>query len=1491
MEGGDYCMSSIDERVVQMKFDNAQFESKIAQTQSTLEKFKSALNLSSATKSVEELDTAGKNFSLAGMADGIEKIGSKFTALGVIGVTALASITTKALDTGLQLAKSLTIAPIADGYADYERKLSSVQTIMNATGESLTTVNGYFGQLDTYADKTIYNLDDMTGAFAKFTNAGVGMDKSVPAIKGIANMTALAGQDAGAASIAMYNLSQSIAGGFLTTTDYKSLNLANIATKEWKDQMIQGAVAAGTLKKSADGNFQIKGMKKASTEAELFNDNLAEGWATTEVMMKVLGDYGDVNTAIGKKAQSAAQDVKSWGMMMETLSAGVGTGWTDTFELLVGNVEQAKKLFTPLTETIGGFLDEMSASRNDPLKEWNKLGGREVAIQAVVNAFHALMDILKPIKDAFTEIFPPTTGKQIFEITTAIRDFTAGLKPSAEVMDAIKRTFKGVFAVLDIGRMIIVGVAGVFGKLFGSVAGGGAGFLSITAKIGDFLVRVRDAIKNGEGLTKFFDGLGDVLKTVVEAIRNAATWIGNLFKGAENIDTSGITNAVTTVQTKLEPLKRLGEMISNVWKNMGKIFNQVVDFFKPMAKAIGDFFGDFGRTIGEAFKTLDFSDVLALVNTGLLGGLVLLFKKFLGGGLIDQIKEAIFGKKDEAKGPGMFATIKETLGGLTDSLKTMQTTLKAATLIIIAGAIALLTASIVVLSKIDSAGLTKALGAMAAMFSQLMISMAILDKMNIRTGVFKMGAIGGALVLLAIAIRILAGAVEKLSGLSWQELLKGLLGVTALLAGLAGAMNLLPANPSKMISTGIGMIAIAFAIKILASAVKDMAALNLKELAKGLGSVGTLLGALALFTRVAKVNKGAMGSAIGLILLGAALKIIASVVKDLSTMSGKELGKGLGSITAILGVLAQFSRVVNPAQMVSMGVSMVIIGAALKIIASAVKDMGAMSVKELVKGLGALTLILGGIAVFSRVVNPAQMITMGIAMVLIGGALKILSGVLKDLGGMSWEEIAKGMVALGGSLAILAGAMYLMGLVLPGAAALIIAAGALALLAPALATLGKMSWDEIGRGLTMLAASLVILSLGGVLLLAAIPGFLGLGVAALLLGTGLMLAGIGMTAFAAALGVLAVTGAAATAVLVGTVTALLGLIPYAMTQFGLGLVALAGVITMNAPAFGAAFMAVLGTILNVINVMSPQIVATMWGLIQLLVTTVVNGVPWLVDAGMKLLVGILNGIAANIGSVVDAATNVIVNFLNGLANNMPRITQAGADLIITFVESLATTVRNNSERMGAAGGDLAAAIIEGMANGIGAGVGKVVEAAKRMASNAFEAAKDFLDINSPSRKFRDLGESTGEGYVVGMDNYQTPIRKSAEALGNTALTSLQKTMGRVSSAVNTNLKMNPTIKPVIDLTEVRKGARGIGGLLTPPTLNVSGAYAKASSLAVQTRANEEATVETKTGAKPSSGDHITFNQYNNSPKALSSAEIYRKTNNQMSQLKKKEAGV
>jgi hypothetical protein len=210
--------------------------------------------------------------------------------------------------------------------------------------------------------------------------------------------------------------------------------------------------------------------------------------------------------------------------------------------------------------------------------------------------------------------------------------------------------------------------------------------------------------------------------------------------------------------------------------------------------------------------------------------------------------------------------------------------------------------------------------------------------------------------------------------------------------------------------------------------------------------------------------------------------------------------------------------------------------------------------------------------------------------------------------------------------------------------------------------------------------------------------------------------------------------------------------------------------------------------------------------------------------------------------------------------------------------------------MGTAGGDLAAAMIEGMVNGIGAGIGRIVESAKNMASQAFEAAKDFLDINSPSRKFRELGEFTGEGYDIGLQSYNPQIAKTATGIGETAIGSLKKSMSGLNSAVNMELDGSPTIRPVLDLTAIRKDSSLIGNMIKPPTLTVDGAYANAASLAASTRATEEAH-NTKTGATPPAGDVITFNQTIQSPKAISQAESYRHTNNLMSQLKNRKAKV
>ena len=207
-----------------MVFDNRKFQSGVNDSISSINKLKNGLNFEGATKGLDAIDASAKKISFDGLANGAESLKLKFSALQVVAVTALSNIANSVIEAGKNLISSLTIDPIMDGYTDYGRKLTSIQTIMNATGKSISDVEGYFNQLDEYADKTIYNLDDMTSAMAKFTNAGVDLDKSVPAIKGIANMVAVAGQDAGAAQIAFYNLSQSIAGGFLTTTDYKSLS-------------------------------------------------------------------------------------------------------------------------------------------------------------------------------------------------------------------------------------------------------------------------------------------------------------------------------------------------------------------------------------------------------------------------------------------------------------------------------------------------------------------------------------------------------------------------------------------------------------------------------------------------------------------------------------------------------------------------------------------------------------------------------------------------------------------------------------------------------------------------------------------------------------------------------------------------------------------------------------------------------------------------------------------------------------------------------------------------------------------------------------------------------------------------------------------------------------------------------------------------------------------------------------------------------------------
>lgn len=247
----------VDERVVDMKFNNKDFESNVNTTMSSIEKLKQKLNFTGVAKNISSVSDAARKTDLSGLERGVETVKVKFSALQVAAVAALSNIVNSAVDAGKKIVSALTIDQVGEGFREYELKMGSIQTIMASTGEDLSSVSRYLDELNVYADRTIYSFSDMTTNIGKFTNAGVSLDRSVAAIQGISNAAAVSGANSNEASRAMYNFAQALSAGHVKLIDWKSIELANMATVEFKTQLLESAVAAGTLAKTSDGMYKV----------------------------------------------------------------------------------------------------------------------------------------------------------------------------------------------------------------------------------------------------------------------------------------------------------------------------------------------------------------------------------------------------------------------------------------------------------------------------------------------------------------------------------------------------------------------------------------------------------------------------------------------------------------------------------------------------------------------------------------------------------------------------------------------------------------------------------------------------------------------------------------------------------------------------------------------------------------------------------------------------------------------------------------------------------------------------------------------------------------------------------------------------------------------------------------------------------------------------------------------------------------------------------
>lgn len=355
--------TTIDERVLEMRFDNKQFESNVSTTMSTLDKLKQKLNLSGASKGLEDVGAAARKVDLSPIGDSAQTVGLKFNAMYTMADQALRDITNSAMYYGKKIINALTIDPVKTGFSEYELKMNSVQTIMASTGESIDTVNKYLQELNEYSDQTIYSFSDMTQNIGKFTNAGVKLEDAVAAIKGISNEAALSGANANEASRAMYNFSQALSAGYVKLIDWKSIENANMATKSFKEELIKTAVELGMVTETSDGMYKtLEGNVFNATKN--FNEVLQDQWMTSDVLITTLKKYSDETTEIGKNASEAATKVKTFSQLWDTLKEASQSGWASTWETIIGDLEEAKELLTDISKVVGGFIDRTSDWRN-----------------------------------------------------------------------------------------------------------------------------------------------------------------------------------------------------------------------------------------------------------------------------------------------------------------------------------------------------------------------------------------------------------------------------------------------------------------------------------------------------------------------------------------------------------------------------------------------------------------------------------------------------------------------------------------------------------------------------------------------------------------------------------------------------------------------------------------------------------------------------------------------------------------------------------------------------------------------------------------------------------------------------------------------------------------------------------------------------------------------------------------------------------------------
>lgn len=1357
----------VDERVVEMRFNNALFESKVQQTMRSLAALNEKLMFKGAEKGFEKVSDSSEKVKFNALLNALDNLSQKFSAVEVIGVTALMRITNQAVDAGERLVKALSLDPIISGFQEYETQINAVQTILANTsskGTTLDQVNAALDELNHYADLTIYNFTEMTRNIGTFTAAGVDLNTSVSAIKGIANLAAVSGSTSQQASTAMYQLSQALASGTVKLQDWNSVVNAGMGGQVFQDALKETARVHGI---AIDSMIKKEGS---------FRETLSKGWLTSSILTETLQKFtGDLNEEtlksigytdeqikkimeMGKTANDAATKVKTFSQLKDTLTEALQSGWTQTWQTIIGDFEEAKELFTRFSDVFSDLINKSSEARNtvlagglntgwqqlstalgdsadfysqmlekvmlangsisqkqiddagsfvkalqqggvsaeqlqnglkesykqlsvlgalsddalkakklDPAqvrslaksfeevnqkvadgsldldiysKKIGELSGREHLIESIWNVFEALEKVVEPVARAWQKIFSPITADQIYNIAKSIDEFTAKLSISDETADKIERTFSGIFAVLNVWKNMLLTVSKVLGEVFNAVSPLAGGFLSITASLGDCLVEMANAVNNSKTFKTTLDGIHWIIGKVSEGMQT--------FAGV-------LTDVSNNVSVVFDPLKTLGEWFEN-------FISFITPKLKWLADKIGEIFEELGSGASGAFGNLNGNALWGFANAGMIAGLIAGIKGFL---------EAF---KD------IGSTVKDTIGGVAELLNKLgeavtawKNNKNAETLKTISTAVAILAGSLVVLSMVKPERLAASTGAMIALFAELLVALAIYDEIAKKTK--KVGKGTSSMVVMAAGVLILTSALKKISEIETEKLLTSVIALGAVMAELVAAQVAISKWAKDGAKHAMSMLAMAAAVRVLAEAVEQLADLGWDGIEKGLIAVAGLLAEVAAFSGLSNFGGLTAGKAVGILILAAALSVLEKSVSAFSKMPVDELQNGIGVLGAILGEIAVFSMLSNPAEHVlSTATALTILSGGLLILSNALANLGGMTLGQIGVALAAMA---GGL------------IEMGVALTLVKGSLgsatsflimsvvlNTLVSPLKSLGEMSLEEIGHGLLAVGGALGIFA-----------------IAVGTMSLAGPIVIA--------VSAALSLLAGSFALL-LGTMAAVSLMP----LRVEALVVALGTLGSAIGV--FIA--GVIAGLGTAA------------GSIAIAIAEI---IVAVCNAIAQAVPAIGNALAQLIVAICNVIVQCSEPIGQALFTLGTVVIQTIIDLIAWAWDGGGEG------------GGIKGALSELLGNIVAWLSEHLNPINLFGG---------LLGTISGFFGKIGEY-------MSQGLANGLNTGAS--VQIANNGVQTLCNKVKDFFrnafGINSPSTWMRELGQWFAPGLINGLN--------------------------------------------------------------------------------------------------------------------------------------------